>query len=91
MSAVGDRNAGGAATVAEPFAGFSDRGPAGNLAAYPNLHVIDQESKPAAIASLLKRGDDRQPVDRLHRRLLHRPGERPSGPGQISAMTGIHN
>src|ERR1700722_11625210 len=72
MPAVGNRNASGAATIAEPFASLGDCRPAGNLLADPNLHVVDQKRQPTGIASLLKRGGNWQPVDRLHRQLLHR-------------------
>src|SRR5580704_6040783 len=72
MPAVGDRNTSCAATIAEPFARLGDCWPTGNLLANPNLHVVYQEREPAGIAGLLQRGGNRQPVDRLHRQLLHR-------------------
>jgi hypothetical protein len=71
MPAVGDRNTSCAATIAEPFARVGDCWPAGNLVANPNLHVVYQ-SEPAGDRRLLQRGGNRQPVDRLHHRLLHR-------------------
>src|SRR6202042_1337923 len=72
MPAVGHRNAGGAATIAEPFASRGDWRPARNLLADPNLHVVDQKRQPTGIACLLKRGGNRQSMDRLHRQLLRR-------------------
>jgi hypothetical protein len=72
MPAVGHRNAGGAATIAEPFASRRDWRPARNLLADPNLHVVDQKPQPTGIACLLKRGGNRQPMDRLHRQPLRR-------------------
>src|ERR1700722_552938 len=72
MPAVGNRNAGGAATIAEPSASLGDWRPARNLLADPDLHVVDQKRQPTGIASLLKRGGNRQPMDRLHRQLLRR-------------------
>jgi hypothetical protein len=56
MPAVGNRNASGAATIAEPFASLGDCRPAGNLLADPNLHVVDHKREPTRIANLLKRG-----------------------------------
>ena len=57
----GHRNAGGAATIAEPSASRGDWRPARNLLADPNLHVVDQKRQPTGIASLLKRGGNRSP------------------------------
>jgi hypothetical protein len=54
MAAVGHRNSGGAATIAEPFASRRDRRPARYLLADPDLHVVDQEREPAGFASLLE-------------------------------------
>jgi hypothetical protein len=78
MPAVGHWNPGGAATIAEPFASLRDCRPAGYLLADPDLHVVDQEREPAGIASLVKRGGDRQSVDRWHRQLPLRV-EHPDG------------
>src|ERR1700693_529127 len=77
MPAVGHRNASRAAMIAEPFASLGDGRAARNLMADADLHVVDQEREPAGIASPFKRTGDRQSVDRWHRRLLHRQGERP--------------